>query len=416
MNEFASSSPVTTFPFEVIPPRIALKIQLPIKGSALELGRMPVKPLALCDKPCCEPVLLSDVAPKRDDRKLIETLQQIPCPSMRLLRRVQVNWANEGQRSFKAVEVHHANVVTILPPWVLSYWQSVATHWMDLISWRRACKFLDTEFKHQVVIDLLASIPWYQSRSPIPGATIRDLATLATTEWLSDNDIDLLGWFVNEEIKSETAYLVHAAYPDKMRHLYQSSNSHSAPQNSTCEWLDALRGEMETGRYEQIGFCVNIVAGQGLPMPPQNGNHWVAVVIDVKNQIIWFGDSLRDPPHENVVQMLRWWLRAAFEFHFSIRLLKCIRQSTSWSCGDRAINMIAHHFDLQKFSLIGSEKRDVLLNRFNLLVRVVDKIHSMVRIFTWGFANNLTTVSAQLRLFLGVIDTRGLDLGIVKNK
>jgi hypothetical protein len=374
------SSPVS-FPSRVIPCRIAGDIQLPIRGSALDLGQMHAIPAELCDKSCCEPVLLGTMAPLRDEEELVETLKKIPCPSSLNLDRVEHKWAASGKECFEAIEVHHSGVRSILPAWVLNYWKSVATYWMDIVCWSHVYKALNMEIDCPAMLELLSTIPWHQQRSPIPGATVSDLALFATTRWASDNHMDILGWFVNSRLKNDVERVLQAGYADKMRYFFEVSDSHPAPLQSTCRWLDLLRDDLRKGKYKRVGFPVNIVAGKGLPASPEHGNHWVAIVIDAEKTIIWYGDSLGNTPCRRVVEMVRWWLRPAFREKFALRLLKYNKQSTSWSCGDRAMNMIAHHFDPETFPLIGQRKEDAIHNRFHHLFSIVDQIRLVVCIF-----------------------------------
>jgi hypothetical protein len=392
INE-VQSSPPGSFPLRVIPCRIAAQIQLPIRGSALDLGQMIVRPAELCNKSCCEPVVLVDVAPSREEEEIVRILQQIPCPSTQNLDRIQLKWADSGRANFQAVEVGHSGVKTVLPAWVLGYWKSVAMYWTDIVCWRRAYMTLNAEIDCPEMVDLLSSIPWQQHRSPIPGATISDLALFSTTGWASDNHINIVGWFVNARLKSDAVRVLQAGYADKLRYSFMSSNSTPAPMRSTCRWLDLLRNDLHNGKYDAVGFPVHVVAGEGLPTRPEHGNHWVAVVIDARASIIWYGDSLGDNPHRSVVEMVRWWLKPAFQNEFSLRLLKYNTQSTSWSCGDRAMNMIAHHFEPATFPLIGRRKEDAIHNRFNLLFLVVDMIRRVVSIL------NSVYFSSDIELF-----------------
>lgn len=375
--EIRSSPPMTHPLFSDIPRHIASEIQLPIGGSALDLALMPVVPQRLCNMSCCKAVLLESLAPAREDSEILDMLNRLPCPSKSLLDSIMRDKTVEGKfiQSFK---VSHSGRSTILPLWVLTFWHSVATHWADIVGWKRAHHCLINEFECAEVLGLFSTIPW-DARCPIPGATVSDLATFATTEWLTDNHINLLGWYVNGEIESKSVRLVQAGYPERIGYLFNAWNTKTAPPDLKYHWLDSLRQQLRDGTLKKIGFVINTVAGAGLPIPPQVGNHWVAAVIDGENREMWLGDSMGKPPHKTVIQMLDWWLRPAFHTRFSVRHLPCHRQQTSWNCGDRSINMIAHHFDPEQFPLIGNRESDEIQNRLELFYYIVERIRLAVR-------------------------------------
>jgi Ulp1 protease family, C-terminal catalytic domain len=338
-------------------------------------------PKTLCKSPCCLPFLLPEVAAQPEEQEVIDILSKIPCPSVENLTQVQHDWMTSGKHFFHAVEVRHSGCPITLPSWVLTFWQSLASHWRDVFWWRKAYGTLTEEVECEEALQLLATIPW-RYRSPIPGAEITDLAWLATTAWLTDNHINLLTWLVNRRLGSSKVRLLEAAYPSKLFDLYKRWKSHSARADSNYSWLNSPRDALRSGKLQQVGFCVYIESGRGLPMTQQQGNHWVAVVIDGRNRRILFGDSQGYSPHASILDMLRWWLRPAFEEEFSIHSLRYNKQSGSWSCADRAVNMVAHHFAPEIFSLMGDTLLDEVQNRIELLVRIVQEIRSLVHTFS----------------------------------
>ena len=343
-----------------------------MRGSATELAEFQMLPGKLCNMPCCEPILLSDEAPERDNHQIIKILKRIPCPNRQLLNNIQEKWMAEGKNSFRAIKVSHGNVPTILPSWVLTWWDLVAQYWEDIVSWKKAYRALHEEIDCDRILQLLSTIPWNHP-CPVPGVKTSDLAWFATKKWLSDNHVHLLAWFLDGAIKSEKMRLLSCDYSGKIFESFKTSKTTMR----RYRFLDAAREKLRTGEWHQIGFCIHVVAGQGLPMAPLVGNHWVAVVIDGQNRRILFGDSLGYPAHPSIIQMLHWWLRPAFNFKFPVAPLQYNGQATPWSCADRAINMLAHHFEPRKFLLLGGSEENEVQNRVKLLLAIVKKFRCM---------------------------------------
>ena len=225
--EIRSSPPMTLFRFPVIPDSIAA-IQLPLSGSVLDLARIQVVPPSLCKRPCCIPRLVAKEVPKREEREVINILRTLPCPSKENLLILEQKWAESRQQSAYAVEIHHSPSPILLPDWVLTFWEPVASHWNDITWWRKAYNTLTTHVECAELVDLLSTVPW-RYRSPVAGAEICDLAALATTEWLTDNHMNLLTWYYNQRLRSSEMTFLGPAYPTKMRDLYNASQSGVAP-------------------------------------------------------------------------------------------------------------------------------------------------------------------------------------------
>lgn len=368
------SSPSITFPS--IPSDFATVIKLPLGGSALSLAHIPVRPLTICGSSCCQPLLLTEEAPDDEDYTIMDSLRDIPCPTLGNLQRAYRECGTDNQHRFRSVRTEHAGSAVTLPIWALSFWKSVATYWDDIRWWHRASETLKTLECHHAHA-LLGTIPW-SVPFPIPELRVRDLAKLATDSWLGDDQIDLLTWLVNRHLETSPVLLLQRKYPFKILDLYRNSRSDRSCENERFGWVNEPREQLRKGELDQIGFCLNVIAGEGMPDPGCPGNHWVAVILDRMSRSIWLGDSLGCRPDATLIEMLQWWLRPAFEESFKVRSLRFNKQIGSWSCGDRAVNMMANHFLPDEFPLIGGTDEDALRNRIELLVRLIGEIRTLV--------------------------------------
>ena len=165
---------------------MALELELPIRGSALNLAHISVKPLSICGATCCQPVLTPEEALQMEDYMVMDLLRHTPCPSMDNLEQVRHNWVASSHYPFCSIQVHHLGSTTILPAWAMTFWQPVASHWGDIFWWNKASEMLMQVECHKAYI-LLSTIPW-SIRSPIPGVQIKNLA-----QWQPQ-----LGWWVSK--------------------------------------------------------------------------------------------------------------------------------------------------------------------------------------------------------------------------
>jgi hypothetical protein len=370
------NSPVPTvapFPFPEMPPAIAWKLQLRWRYSALNLAQMPAI-TRMCKASCCQPLLINEQAPEREDQEVIDLLISIPCPSKANLALVQRNWAVGGKHHFLAVKVHHSHSPIIVPSWAMTFWESVARRWGDIFWWSQVYRLVTLIECHEAV-ELLAGIPW-QTELPIQGVQGRDLARMATTARWTDSQIDLAAWLTNSRLDADVV-IFRSAYPNKIVDLYKASVSEGFHADNACPWLKLDLKAIRNGDIQQIGFCLPIGSGTGMPITPCEGNHWVAVVADWRNRRIWFGDSLGHPPDTSILDMLHWWLRPVSKERFLVHTLQCNKQEAEWSSGDHAINMIAHHFSPQEFPLLGGTLDDEICNRIWLLQYIIQEFRRL---------------------------------------
>ncbi|KAF7791186.1 hypothetical protein EIP86_002198 [Pleurotus ostreatoroseus] len=112
-----------------------------------------------------------------------------------------------------------------------------------------------------------------------------------------------------------------------------------------------------------------------------NGNHWVAVSVDVEAGELLLGDSLANVSSSaptpksrgQAIPAMRWWLKQhGMEGEFPLRLLPISQQSDQWSCGVLSLNALAHHMLPAIYPLIDASLPDAIaIARMTMFEQIV---------------------------------------------
>jgi len=106
--------------------------------------------------------------------------------------------------------------------------------------------------------------------------------------WLTDEHedqmLDLLWREMVEDGISASADLKNMQYALKLKDAYQNRSQYMTELG--FQWLQVTGEVLAGGTQHKQGLIANI-----------NKNHWVAVVLDFKNHLILYSNSLREPPN-----------------------------------------------------------------------------------------------------------------------
>ncbi|KAG2362564.1 hypothetical protein BDR07DRAFT_1222869, partial [Suillus spraguei] len=103
-----------------------------------------------------------------------------------------------------------------------------------------------------------------------------------------------------------------------------------------CEIGHAL----SSGLRRQVAFLVNI-----------NDDHWVAVILDFKHDLILLGDSL-DQSKCVMKDVLECWTKHHSGCQFTVQPLAITHQQDTFLCGLLSFNALAHHFLPDSYPLV----------------------------------------------------------------
>jgi hypothetical protein len=145
-----------------------------------------------------------------------------------------------------------------------------------------------------------------------------------THAWLTDEHKDQMLNLLQQELMkkgvSSNADIENTQFPPKLLEAYGSHKSYATA--LLFRWLHATGEIFASQKCRKLGMITNV-----------NQNHWVAVVLDFKNQEILYGDSFRHKPDENLMAALRWWTHYHSRHAFKTINLPISYQLDGYSCG-----------------------------------------------------------------------------------
>ncbi|KIM38034.1 hypothetical protein M413DRAFT_76363 [Hebeloma cylindrosporum] len=276
-----------------------------------------------------------------------------------------------------------------LPLWSLHFWSDLhlIVH-PARISWERALTWLQRDelklFQDQVraTWEALAWVSWSGNLPAL--STNRTqfvksaLLGFLSRGWLSDEHVDLMLYLLEAEIK-----LIH---PRRNFHVLTTVLS-----RRILEVYD----ETQTGEkvYDPNGTTFLHRFGVGLSKNSElggifhvNGNHWVAIAVDITLQDLLYGDPAQLPINTRIVSALRWFLSQHVPSlqdpeELDDGVLPCPLQNfsiDSWSCGMYSFNGLAHYF-LKQYPLVENTSDPVFgdLARMGMLRKIIERCNKI---------------------------------------
>lgn len=306
---------------------------------------------------------------------LIQQIKGLPLPSVRIMSTLKKTIVARSPGVESLAVIFRGKQSDKLPLWVITYWEAVGGLGEDFRWWRKARLERDQD-PDASGLEFLSTIPWDGAVPTDLGARVWDLAGLATKEWLTGTQLDILGYLFNSRVKP-TRRILKTTDGQALIHRYRAGQK--SKRFETPPYLVNLGTDLKVGKLEAIGLCVNVNFGGGyqLPSASSTGNHWVGVVVDVPDRRLLFGDSEEGEAPGELLDMIRSWLKDHFDEEFTQAALPHTKQPTSWCCGDLAINMIAHYFN-SKIPLVSQNPVGIKNHRWSLFRQVVNLIRGMV--------------------------------------
>ncbi|THU76847.1 hypothetical protein K435DRAFT_582997, partial [Dendrothele bispora CBS 962.96] len=192
------------------------------------------------------------------------------------------------------------------------------------------------------------------------------LSTFFTTDWLSNEHLDLFLDLTRTEIASsplrDTILLPNesALFIPKIQQAYLRQDQYPTTE---FRWLHRIATKLTTGTQTLLGTFANI-----------NGNHWVTIVIDTERKVIFHGNSMGDSIDRQLSVVLQWWTSHHFGVRFRISCMSIARQNDSHSCGMLAWGALEHCLLNKPDRLMeGQDMRDC---RLEVFLRVINQHNS----------------------------------------
>ncbi|KAF5347663.1 hypothetical protein D9758_014853 [Tetrapyrgos nigripes] len=189
------------------------------------------------------------------------------------------------------------------------------------------------------------------------------LASFFTNDWLSSDHLDLLLDLTRSKIAaSELRDIVElpsesALFIPKIKQAYHRQDSYPSP---TFRWLHQTAGKLTSGHKTLLGTLANV-----------NDNHWVTIVIDTEQAMIFHGDSMGHDINDTLGSALRWWTYQHFGVNFRVEEMMIERQADSYSCGLLAWDALEHFLLDDRESLMDSGR--MYVHRLNTFLEIITR-------------------------------------------
>ena len=329
-------------------------------------------PDRVCDCELCAPIFSADEPDVSTTESIFGALHQYAWPTLELQNLTHHRWVSLQCPKFRSVQLRHGPAPGAkFPPWCLHLWQLLVKEWDNIQRWRRVLAILQSEMDDET-ITLLGHVPW-PFFLPVRGIVPATITSFATTDWLSDSHMDLLAWMLNDELVDTPIRVLDYPFIIQLQKRYaEKFTGHPSTQTKSSAFESILQ-QLLNGMLTSVAMCFNVDADNGIPLMGHNGNHWIAVIINIPTLTIWYGDSLERLPHQNVIERITWWLESAFpKAFFRTRILQHHSQPGEWMCGDYAMNMIAHNVKPSTNPLVGPTFADAIAFRRQTFRRVLE--------------------------------------------
>ena len=304
----------------------------------------------------------------------------IACPPKRIVDSIRKLLTPAVQ----SIICHHAPNTKDLrfSPWIVSYWTQLSDlrvakkKWSDAVlqleQKRQSLKLSSTEA--QLVDDAynaIVGLPWSGSiQGFVNDIPMHYLSTFVGTGWFSSEHENLMmgllcrdlmaaGQGTVVEVITETSDFI-----GKLTHAYQNPGKYGSGYQP-FRWLEKLGQDLATGRQKFLASLMNL-----------DSTHWVAVVIDSEQHLLWYGDSLENPIVLSLKSALKWWMFTHFGKEFFIRNLPISSQKDGYSCGLHAWHALSA-FLLKRPSALAKPEA-MFFERLKVMLQTIDQHHDKV--------------------------------------
>jgi hypothetical protein len=112
-----------------------------------------------------------------------------------------------------------------------------------------------------------------------------------------------------------------------------------------------------------------------------DNKHWVGIVIDARDKVIYYGDSLESPIPPDLLETYQWWILQHSTSSFDLQDLPITHQEDGSSCGILADNGLSHFAFPELFPLFKSF--EVHAARMSTFTHIANHILEQVSIHTY---------------------------------
>lgn len=310
------------------------------------------------------------------------------------------------------------------PVWIVTFWTRViylrnirqrwATAQTELQKrnhsrpWRRDTQVVRMDESTKLleeIKNLFNIIPWGGTTKGFEVAIpMHYLSEYATREWLGseheDQMLDLLRRDLMDNGMTSSVDVESTQFVTKLRYAYTVPEKYAV--DSEFAWVRGQGERFSNGARDLLGMIANL-----------ENKHWVAVILDFRAHVIWYGDSMGGKIPEDLRLAFEWWTHFHSGEDFTIMNLPITKQIDGYSCGLLAWNALVAFFLRNTHSLfatneVNDERLKVLLRVFNRHQYAVRHLHSLFGQFSIK-CNRLFGLMTYLRLYLHAPSMRAIQ-------
>jgi hypothetical protein len=271
-----------------------------------------------------------------------------------------------------------------LPLWVLEYWSKAhkvleqKEFWIPAVAWLK-------QRKNHKGLNSLRQVPWnyHACDTELKNALdISDLALLCSERWLGIAQMDTMSAVLNDRLAS--CQIQVSVQPNNFFQKLLASYRWARDTYSTDKPTNFIHQLADNLKSGTVLFTCTAVAvhltGNGAIFPEGQeipSNHWCALIINVNQHTLHYGDPMGSPPPAELVAVMAWWLNLSFCEAFTFQMLPITQQADSCSCSILTINALSHYFIPSTFLLL-NDNTTCLLARSDVLILAIDLLKKWV--------------------------------------
>ena len=206
-------------------------------------------------------------------------------------------------------------------------------------------------------MDTLRRLSW-QCVLPHSRAEVRGAAALLSSQYISTDVVDELTGKLSMQLENngqKGLLRFPKTYLTLLGKAYRAALSNDLSKYKMPNCLEQAGALIREGNVTKIYLVLGVLTANrphceatDLMEPEKRGNHFMAIMIDIKSKTLFVGDSLGFWVPQEFVRMVEWWIylydpSGAFN-GLQIEKLPCTTQSDGFSCGILAVNSLEHYF------------------------------------------------------------------------
>ncbi|KAF5384182.1 hypothetical protein D9615_003148 [Tricholomella constricta] len=234
------------------------------------------------------------------------------------------------------------------PLWILMYWKEVSnlrihvrTPWNDaqlhILEKRKLWRSPESRKLCDAAERAMLTLPWAGHTF---GLTEKEptvkLSWYLSQRWLSTTHanqcLDILRGDLSCSVNDLDQEIVSPTFFTRLRVLFRTRQRVPYGNNPGCRDLWATGSDLAIGDRTSIGGIANV-----------NGDHWVAVIVDMTRLRILYGDSLGGRDAE-LLDAISWWIKLHTRQTLDHSDLRIAPQKDTYNCLIFASNALGHHY------------------------------------------------------------------------